>query len=601
MQFPFGMVVVVVVALYGLPGHGDAARLREEQKNKAVLDNMAQIKSTLENLLSSVEEAGKDAENLFAKKRRWCADSSAARARVVSESKEALAKLQADLKEHAAAAEEQQALVEQTKDDVKTENATLNRTTDLAASTHAHRRLLSSQGELEAEYSLLALKQNLVAEATRRIRRTQATLSADEAVVAALAEDCGRTENLARTQAMTRVSEAVGLEEALHAVAGQQLARGPDGGHPQGRALRGGKASSLLQVSDGTRVTSGQGKSPVLEHDLSVLLSPETQKEEGEPLLPSKSSSARGGGEAESALAEAKAGFAALLDGFKSGRKEQQRWCSHEKEKSKLAVQEAADHVQRLTASMQAHTAAIKDLGGALALVQSDSNALKAVAEQVYANGVAEAGLLKTQLKDQKLARRILDRLIDILSTSHILAHPEEDNDGDVDEAKPVSLLQTTRNQHRVSLHRESGGLVQAVEGLKSVRNLFQNQVNASESDAAIRSANRVKEVAQSALDAKHRQQGNLDLAQAKHQEALAQETEELGLAQKELSDAQTYVKNLEKGCKNSQRAALNREEAVQPVFSEDDMEKKSNLAAVDMSKLSPLQRAAARMGVHFN
>merc|ERR1719440_781322 len=90
--------------------------------------SLAQIRDTLGNLLRSIEDEGHDAEILYKKRQSWCSEVNKALDVEESTTSESLEQLDADLKEHEAAAEEAQGTVDQIQADIVLIQHTINQT-----------------------------------------------------------------------------------------------------------------------------------------------------------------------------------------------------------------------------------------------------------------------------------------------------------------------------------------------------------------------------------------------------------------------------------------------------------------------------------------
>jgi len=164
-------------------------------------------------------------------------------------------------------------------------------------------------------------------------------------------------------------------------------------------------------------------------------------------------------------------------------------------------------------------------------------------------------------------------------------------------------------------------GVARATEALKSTRTEFENQVKTSEADNAKKTASQVDDAVKKALDAKETERRNLDMAKAKHEESLAQESEDSQRTEKELQEVASYLDSLGKDCDKKtvntyQQADRRKKEQVQAlndavkVLNGEDVTlsgeeavaaEEQQASAVDLSKLSPMERAAAEMGVSMS
>merc|ERR1719161_2446572 len=242
---------------------------------------------------------------------------------------------------------------------------------------------------------------------------------------------------MADVQAAARVGEANGIEVAV-----QSLAEEAANAISRDRALR-GAAPGFLQISQTSRTSRRHWQEQEQAQPLAFAQTQQTLSLFGRRTVTRTKTPGDG-------VATTTVGIQTLITSLsqeKSEVRDHRIWCTQETEKNELSQREISDRKDRLAASMQAHNDAISGLGEELTQIEAETTALQGVATESSAQGAAEADLVKSQLKDQKLAVKILNQAIAILTNFQIThATPE------IDDAAPPSLLQTAT---RVKLQKK--------------------------------------------------------------------------------------------------------------------------------------------------
>merc|ERR550514_178707 len=118
--------------------------------------SVTQVRETLQNLLRSVEDEGRDSEAIFKKRGSWCAAVTQARQSAAALDDTDLMQLKADLQEQEAAVEEAAGTVRQIQADITLVQQTLNRTTEMLGArrreeTQAFNEVQAAQQELQSQ------------------------------------------------------------------------------------------------------------------------------------------------------------------------------------------------------------------------------------------------------------------------------------------------------------------------------------------------------------------------------------------------------------------------------------------------------------------
>jgi hypothetical protein len=164
----------------------------------------SQVSGTLQNLLASLEEEGKQAEARSEPRRKWCEEQLTAMNGEVADYQDEAEQSQADVSEVKAAA-----------DEIAAASATLQR--ELQGKTGVQEASLKNQ--LSAELPLLASKRSVATELTRRASDFKHVLGAEEQATTDLQAECAETEKAEKAQAKSRLDVAMLLEKAKAIVA----------------------------------------------------------------------------------------------------------------------------------------------------------------------------------------------------------------------------------------------------------------------------------------------------------------------------------------------------------------------------------------------
>jgi len=170
-------------------------------------DAAAQVDRTLQNLLASIEDEGKQAETRETPRRQWCS------------AQIALAQTQvADLQDEASQSSADVAEVEAAADEISAAADSLRR--ELQGKTGVQQASLENQ--LSAELPLLASKRSTATELTRRAVDLKHVVAAQQQALADLQMECKDQQAKENGQAKARMDVAVLLEKAKTLVAPSQ-------------------------------------------------------------------------------------------------------------------------------------------------------------------------------------------------------------------------------------------------------------------------------------------------------------------------------------------------------------------------------------------
>jgi len=167
-------------------------------------DAAAQVDRTLQNLLATVEDEGKQAEERAAPRRSWCASQIQAAQNQLADLQDEAAQASADVSEVEAAADEISAAAESLRRELKGKEGV---------------QLASLQNQLSAELPLLASKRSTATELTRRSVDLKHVVAAQQQALDDLQKECAEQQSNENGEAKSRMEVAVLLEKAKALVA----------------------------------------------------------------------------------------------------------------------------------------------------------------------------------------------------------------------------------------------------------------------------------------------------------------------------------------------------------------------------------------------
>jgi len=595
MMAPFlqcALVVLVAVATAG------------NVQTSTASTSISQIRDTLRNLLRSIEDNGRDAETLFGKRQQWC-DSALHNFEAASAAGTTkLSGMQSQLTETQAEVEEAKGTVQQVKVDIEMVQHTIKQTEDMlkeqqgaslmqtagkkadpsvltALADNKHLSLASLQEELEVTVPVLAQLQANVAETKQRISYHSESVSVTKDFLAALKDGCQGSADRADSQAAARVGETNSINVALQALNEIEGVKPESDADAQEDLNQAGAALSFVQVAE------------VTTDDLSDLFSADKVSS----FYKAHAHAAVATGRRAQVRAVGKTAVAQALQpriqtllsqlkgaGSAATSTDQSAWCAKQRESGNMALKFAKDSVAQVTSEMTSHAAAESELSEELEKLNTLAAAVTDSAKTVLEQASKEQALIQSGRKDQVLATKILDQASTIL--------------------KELGVDKTTK----------------AVAGLTSAKKMLNAQVKAA--DGFMReAASKAKSIGEKALvltKTQESEQHNLELARDDHSSQRLS-----GVANKQLYDADVdqaiaFVQKLEASCKGDAQQTAEQQRSVQVHALEDAnkaldgklVETKSVAnslrgadssqakAAPDFANMTPMERAAAEMGV---
>jgi len=260
---------------------------------------------------------------------------------------------------------------------------------------------------------------------------------------------------------------------------------------------------------------------------------------------------------------------------------DQTAFCSKQRESSTMAMKFAQDSVNQINAEVAAHVDAEAELSDALVKLQSAASAVTESAKNVQEQAKKEESLIQSSQKDQELATRILDQAVTIL--------------------REVGMSNTTK----------------AVSSLISAQKMLVTQVQSAEGlqRESSATAKAINEQALALTQTQQSEQHNLEFARDDHASQRLQAAENKRLYEADAQEATVYAQKLEESCKANMDSQAAQQRSVQVHALEDAdnalagklVEAKKTLRGADASQskpttdlqnMTPMQRAAAEMGV---
>jgi hypothetical protein len=601
--------------------------MQAESAGGAATASITQIRDTLQNLLKSVEDEGREEEEVYGKRTSWCAATNRARAVSSTKTSMSVAQLEADLREHQAAVEEAEGTVEQIQADIALVQRTVNRSSEMlvarrseqqnakaesqnaremlrhgsalldtnkmnsslakqeAASTaeaekdisllsdlvdNKQQTLSSLQGELEAVLPMLAQLQENVAEVKRQITDRGDSIDAAKGFDTALQDDCARGQSRADSQAQLRVREVNALESAMQVLEVFPVAQkaAAAAAQPLGEVSF-AQFASQITAEDVFSVIPRAAPRRTLEADSESLMA--VQATVPPPPLP-----------------KAQPKIRALLQQLKGERSEdtqQSMWCAQERERNEQTLRLSQDAVQQVEAEISAHADVEQQLAADLDVLMRESTGFTAAAKAIQSFSERERAIMTARVKDHKLAARILEQAVAILTEMEVRAN-----------------LGTNEKQ----------AVAEAADSLKTAKSAFMEQLSAvtRAQQEALLSSQTASEQAKYAAQAKEHERINTELARDRHSSQRTHRIESKRAAEAQTKEAQSYLEELSKEC-SVDTAAMDEQRRRSQMHALEDAQKVLDGKQVDndpyglqsrppvaLKDLSPMERAAAEMGV---
>lgn len=449
----------------------------------------------------------------------------------------------------------------------------------LAILDNKKQSLSSMQGELEAEYPLLAQLQELTGQTHQQIADRDESLQSSSNFASVAQDACQKATRSADAQAAARTGAANSIEAALQhlekasgAVKKDQKVNAP---------------TNFIQVDMGrSRITASDVFSLVPQNQAhrSINLDISEIQENGQP-------------------DDGKSKITSLLNALKSEHnsdQEHKQWCVQERARNELQLRLKQDTMARFDAEISAHNDAEAQLDDDVVQIDAHVAFLEKAAKDAAAMGKKEIAFAKEADKDHRLATRILDQAVAILLNF-------EAQDG------------ATRFS---AVARKSAG--NAARTLKEAGATFAAQKAAA--SAALQElqggSQRVSESAEEAISSQKRERTNIELAKDKHGQKRSEAMQNRREIEAEVKEAQTFIQQLkgECGSKLYVEEASRRAEQIQaledaqqsldgkalpvdadPDGTDDIDDSTADGSQVQKKELTPMERAAMEMGVSTN
>lgn len=469
--------------------HGLAGDQSAENSVKAVTQ-------TLQNLLLSIEDEGRAADALNARRQRWCDDALRARAVVAVAHNASLAKRQGDLTRY--------------ESNAATVGAELKR---LQASSESAGSQTSagSEDQLQATTLRLALLQANASEARRRISDEQDAAEAWAAFDDALADNCAKGATRARTQAARRLNSDDAVAGALRALRVGQL-----------DAATGGDTINLVQKGRRHRLVQRGPYTSKLEHDEAMMAKAADAADEASP---SASASRSVEASSRSSASPAIRGLLAQLRDKKDADAARRRqWCTEEVARN-AQVQKAARSDASLTATaVKEHADAQARLERDLDQFRKELAGLNNTVSEVQDAALREGSLRSGAEKDRRLALKILEEAGKVLMEVEGRA------------ALPVGL---------------GKGAAAAAVQLKSAHQAFLAQLTTADDaqQEASQTAEAVRTTAEDVAKAIEQQRADIELVRDTHASERAKLVEQQQAQDSEAQEASGYLKDIGVEC----------------------------------------------------
>jgi len=621
--------------------------------------SLAQVRATLLELRRSISDASRASRALASRSRQRCAGTAGAFRNEEAAANASLGRLRAELGERRAAAHEAEAAAEEAQADMVLVGRTVNQTeealqgrgssgSDMLAGAggtgvsrsaaprggdeHLMRTLIrkkrqtlaSLRGESEMLLPAAARLQAVVAETEHRVTDRAASAAGLRLLAAASSAGCASTAQRAERRAAAHTAEAASIETAVQALEHAAAAAPHSGpgmerleaespeeedaqevdGTPSGVSLLqlgeqahagtapGGAEEDLLSIFGG-RDEPALPENPVTafavepgtgsEVDSSPVARVAGEDDGAVPTRPPPLPHAKG---EEAALPASQPKIRQLLAQLKAkgmGSADQREWCSRERAQGRLDLRFAQASAVEMSTEAEGHTEAEAELNGELSRLQASATVVAAVSKGTSQEAAEEDALLKRFSKDGVLATKII--------------------------AQAIALLAEQQSA-------SSSGIQAATAALKSAEATFEAQAQgagASRQEATAE-ARLVVGAAEEVTHTLKRERMNVELSRDNHVSERERSSSEQRLHEARARGAAAYLQDLDRECKENIFALAERERKAQIRALKDAqraLEGKEPLAtaspsglrggvapALEAGDLSPMERAAAEMGV---
>jgi len=551
--------------------------------------SVSQIRSTLQNLLRSIEDNGRDSEALSSKRQLWC-DSAIHDFDASNHAETAkFLEMQAQLTETQAAVEEAKGTVQQVHVDMEMVQHTIKQTESLlqqgvdadagklrSLANNKRLSLTSLKGELKVAEPVLAQLQASAAELKERISYRSDSLSVAKDFIAALHEGCQKSADRSDRQAAARLGESNSIHVALQTLEQLTASKAPSSDkddESDSLADQAASALSFVQLAD-------RDQDEVTLDDLSDLFSA-SQPSGVAALTKGIAHEQQRVAKVTAAAPSVRPRIQTLLTEIKDAgsNNDQVEFCSTQRESSKMAMKFAQDSVNQISSEVVAHTEVEAELSDELQKLQTLAAAVTESAKASTEQATKEQTLLQSSRKDQELATKILDQAVTIL--------------------KELKLPNAAKVE----------------SGLVSAKKMLATQVQSAAGfqSEAVATAKAISDQAAAFTQTQESEQHNLEFTRDDHAAQRLKAVENKRLYEADAEEATVYVQKLEESCKDDvlSQAAQQRSAQVHALQDADSALagklEVNSLRGADAShskptaapqNLTPMQRAALEMGV---
>mmetsp|Transcript_21894 Transcript_21894/g.51140 ORF Transcript_21894/g.51140 Transcript_21894/m.51140 type:complete len:597 (+) Transcript_21894:87-1877(+) len=579
--------------------HGAAAVVATERSASASSQVMAQVRSTLKDLLRSVQEETTRAAEVVQLRTEWCSSAQQNVNKVLQASNTSLNSLMTHLNEHEAATADVEGIARQLKADIAATGATLRLTEEMAAklansstaetasdlkvlqamADTKRQGLASLHAELQVALPALAQMQARVAEAKCRVGDRGDSINAATELLQVVKDSCSTFSTRAALDEQAREEQTAAITNGLKSL---------ETSEPATLQLRGGRftgGESFLQVqsesgldeelqsffSDGSPASAAAPARRVEVHPHRT--QPKTA------LLHSAKAAWRQASSAAPKVSE----VLAQLKGLKrapENYENEEEWCTDTRHEHELVVRLAKDSISMLATTASEHDAAAQSLQADLDSI--DRTVADLNSSQTLAAGVAtkERELTNDVLKSRQLAVKILKQ------TMAIVAKARMDDAG-----KNTSAM------------------------LKAAKATFEHQTKAfaARQLAAEGTSKQLLESFGAALAAEGRERTSVEYLHGEHAAQRTQGADSTKEYEAEASRSQNFLQKLSEVCSVDGRNARNQELRAQVEALQDAQDVMTGKKIQDSwasagksgqhqgQALSPLERAALALGVPVN
>eukprot|EP00928_Gymnodinium_smaydae_P079809 TRINITY_DN63653_c0_g1_i1.p1 TRINITY_DN63653_c0_g1~~TRINITY_DN63653_c0_g1_i1.p1 ORF type:complete len:612 (-),score=134.21 TRINITY_DN63653_c0_g1_i1:46-1791(-) len=566
-----------------------SASVAAKSQSAAPLPAVARVQDTLQSLLTSLQSTGRSAKSLLERTGTTCSAASRAFHEESDVASARLAHLQADLREREASLKESTGIVSQHQAEMALAQHTIN--VSLAAlnadggrRTRAEKQALNQliesrqqmlvdlQGELDG--NLLPSRSRLqvdVAETKRRMQDHSTSVAAIKLFARAIRDGCSGAAKRGESMALARSDQARHIGKALQLL--EPLVGVERAEHHSPESSDDLQAPSFVQVSshaDALRETEDALGSLFGHADADAVQVKRDSAPAPSRILPTKPKE------------QPAASLIERLKAVEESKVESERkaWCAKERAHNEQLLALARDAMDRATAQVELHAEAESRIQQRLDSVNASVGSIVSATAEAADNSRHEAALLEASAKDQLLAAQILTQASSILES-----------------------LETTGSGPDIRSAREN--LIEASKSFKAVA------ATVDEARASARQeAEAVAAKANEATHALRRERETLETDRDAHRAERLSSEDSRREQEAESKDASEFLQRLsstcgagafagEEGRRGAEVRALSDSQSVlEGKHIAHERRLRGGPPAVNISKLSPIERAAMEMGI---